>query len=699
MNTLTRLLSIGGIAMLAAQARPAGSAQATPNPGPCASPANKIVAENCKPGNARTEWDINSSGDSTIQGFATDMSVNLGETLSFKIDTDSPKYRIDIYRMGWYGGSGARLIETIRPSVALPQAQPACLVLNQGRLVDCGNWKVSASWRAPANGVSGVYVARLVREDDEPASWRSEGNDNPPSTKPPAAPHSYGASGLGTLRDAMKEKRASHIVFVVRDDASRSDVLFQTADPTWVAYNRYGGSSLYGSWPVTALGGGGGGGGAAAATSIRQRAYKVSYNRPLSNRDGVANEQFFNAEYPLVRWLERNGYNVSYFAGIDSHRRGDQIRQHKIFVSAGHDAYWSNEQRRAVEAARDGGVNLAFIGGSTSMWKVRYEPSIDGSSTPNRTLVCYKESHADGKIDPQKAEWTGLWRDPRTFNPEGTKPESLLTGVVATVNGGLRNDRLQVPSRFAKLRFWRNTDIANLKDGEAPYLGKGVLGHEFDEDLDNGARPAGLIQLSETIVDNVPYVQDYGTTYDSGTASHHLTLYRAGNGALVFSAGSVQYSWGLDNLHNHWMTGSFRVRPETAPPVKALQQATINLFADMGVQPTSLQPDLVPALQSTDRTSPVAKIESPERGVVVDGIVTFRGTAADRDGVVAGVEVSTDGGASWHPALGTASWSYDWTVPRDLDRATILARAIDDSGNLETPGAGVNVLGRRGVTP
>ena len=118
-----------------------------------------------------------------------------------------------------------------------------------------------------------------------------------------------------------------------------------------------------------------------------------------------------------------------------------------------------------MEAARDGGVNLAFIGGSTSMWKVRYEPSIDGSSTPNRTLVCYKESHADGKIDPQKAEWTGLWRDPRTFNPEGTSPESLLTGVVATVNGGLRNDRLQVPSRFAKLRFWRNTDIANLRRG------------------------------------------------------------------------------------------------------------------------------------------------------------------------------------------------------------------------------------------
>lgn len=696
MQALTRLVSIGGIMMLAAQAPPTASEQAASNP--CASPANKIVAENCKPGSPRTEWDINSSGDSTIQGFATEMSVNLGETVSFKVETVSPRYRIDVYRMGWYGGNGARLIETVRPSVPLPQAQPDCLILTQGRLIDCGNWKVSASWRVPADGVSGVYVARLVREDDEAASWRSEGNTTPPSTKPPAAPHSYGASGLGTLRDAMKEKRASHIVFVVRDDASRSDVLFQTADPTWVAFNRYGGSSLYGSWPPAAQGGGGGGG-AAAVTNFRQRAFKVSYNRPLSNRDGFATEQFFNAEYPLIRWLERNGYNIGYFAGIDSHRRGERIRDHKIFVSAGHDAYWSREQRKAVEGARDAGVNLAFLGGSTSMWKVRYEPSIDGSNTANRTLVCYKESHADGKLDPQKAEWTGLWRDSRAFNPEGSQPESRLTGVVATVNGGLRNDRLQVPARFSKLRFWRNTDIANLKDGEAPYLGKGVLGHEFDEDLDNGARPAGLIQLSETIVDNVPYVQDFGTVYDSGTATHHLTLYRASNGALVFSAGSVQYSWGLDNLHNHWTTGAFRVRPEPAPPVKALQQATINLFADMGVQPSSLQSDLVPAQPSPDKTSPVSKIESPARGVVADGVVRIMGTASDRDGVVAGVEVSTDGGASWHPAVGTGNWHYDWAVPIDLEQATILTRAIDDSGNLEDPTTGMKVRGRRGVTP
>ena len=322
---------------------------------PCAAPANKIIAENCKAGNPRTEWDINAAGDPSIQGFATAMSVNIGEDVDFKIKTHSPRYRIDVYRMGWYGGDGARLIESFRPFATLPQAQPDCLTANQ-RLVDCGNWKTSATWHVPANAVSGVYVARLVREDDEREPWRSEGtNDGPsgPAERPVPIPHAYGALGLGQLEDAMKEKRASHIIFVVRDDASESNVLFQTADPTWVAFNRYGGSSLYGSYLPNA------GGGAGAADNPRTRAYMASYNRPLLNRATAFSEQFFNAEYPLVRWLERNGYDVSYFSGVDSDRRGDKIKEHKMFMSAGHDAYWSAAQRANIEAARDAGVHLA----------------------------------------------------------------------------------------------------------------------------------------------------------------------------------------------------------------------------------------------------------------------------------------------------------------------------------------------------
>jgi N,N-dimethylformamidase beta subunit-like, C-terminal len=627
--------------------------------------------------------------DPQIQGFATEMSINLGETAQFKVKTHSPRYRIDVYRMGWYGGNGARLIQTIQPSVSLPQAQPECIVHNPGitsqsttRLIDCGNWNVSASWAVPRDAVSGIYVARLVREDNEPESWRAEGGADSPSRTPPPSPHAYGASGLGLLRDALKEKRASHIIFVVRDDAGRSEILFQTSDPTWVAFNRYGGSSLYGSWAVTA----------GTVPTLSTRAFMVSYNRPIINRQGFVNDQFFNSEYPAVRWLERNGYNVSYFAGVDTDRRGDEIREHRVFLSAGHDTFWSGAQRRHIEAARDGGVNLAFFTSSAGFWRTRYQPSNDARQTSYRTLVSYKETHADGKIDPEKEEWTGTWRDSRVFNPQGSKPENAVTGTLHTV-GGFRNDRLAVPAQYGKLRFWRNTDVARQKDGESMALGTGVLGHELDEDIDNGFRPAGLIRLSETTIDNVAYLQDLGTVYDAGTATHHLTMYRAPSGALVFSTGTAQYSWGLDSYHTNWTSGGDRVRPEIAGPVKAIQQATVNLLADMGVQPASLQPELIPAQPSQDKNRPLSNIAVPTDGAVVEGTVAIRGTATDMAGAVGGVEVSVDGGATWHPAVGTTAWSYEWQVPANLDHATILSRAIDDSTNIETESRSVRVRG------
>ena len=123
------LAGIGGMtAEIPSVAVHADMQPASAQPDACAAPANKIVAENCRPGSPREEWDIADDGDPAIQGFATEMSVNLGETVQFKIKSHSDRYRIDVYRMGWYAGKGARLLETIRPSVPLPQTQPLCRV-------------------------------------------------------------------------------------------------------------------------------------------------------------------------------------------------------------------------------------------------------------------------------------------------------------------------------------------------------------------------------------------------------------------------------------------------------------------------------------------------------------------------------------------------------------------------------------------
>ena len=670
MRTLTASL-VAAAVILALQQR--GETIQSPA---CASPANEIVAENCKPGHPQTEWDINGSGDPRIQGFATDISVNAGETISFKVSTTSPVYRIDIYRLGYYNGAGGRRVSTIKPSVPLPQQQPPCSTDMSVRLYDCGNWAVSASWAVPREAVSGLYLARLVREDNDPPTWRPDNGlvGQADAAKPEPGPHAYGALGLGRLANALRESRASLIYFVVRDDERRADLLFQTSDNTWTAYNREGITSTYGSFdPARPM----------------ERAYKVSLNRPYATRDYRAVNMPFNAEYPMIRWLEANGYDISYTTGIDSDRRGELIKNHKVFLSVGHDEYWSGTQRAHVEAARDAGVHLAFFSGNDVFWKIRWEPSTDPSKTPYRTLVTYKETHNNAKIDPVKDVWTGTWRDSRPFNPEGPKPENALKGTIFTVNAW-RNDPLVVPARFAPLRFWRNTEVAQLKAGQQAVLGYGILGHEWNEDLDNGFRPAGLMRLSETTVNNVPYIQDFGTVYAAGTATHHLTLFRAPGGALIFSAGTVQWAWGLDPNHDtetgippeRALSSNIRIGVDLKGPVRAIQQATINLLADMGAQPTTRQEGLIAATASTDKTPPVSKVDGAAKSVG-NGAFEVSGTASDGGGVVSGIEVSVDGGKTWHPADGTTKWRYRFEAATAPAAAAVMSRAVDDSGNLE----------------
>jgi hypothetical protein len=177
-------LSFGAVLLVALPAPRAAAA-------PCDAPiVNEIACENTKTGNSSSEWQISGSGSSSIQGFATDISVNRGSTIGFKVKTNSSNYRLDIYRMGYYSGAGARKVATVNPTV-FPN-QPACQKQTSTGLIDCGNWAQTASWAVPSTAVSGIYFAKLV-------------------------------SGSA----------ASHIVFIVRNDASTSDLVFQTSDTTW----------------------------------------------------------------------------------------------------------------------------------------------------------------------------------------------------------------------------------------------------------------------------------------------------------------------------------------------------------------------------------------------------------------------------------------------------------------------------------
>jgi WD40 repeat protein len=609
---------------------------------PCSSGGNPIVCENAKAGNPSSEWDIAGAGDTSIQGFATDISVNRGGSVNFKVSTPASAYRLDIYRMGYYGGNGARKVATVNgtgPQNRAGANPTACLtgqIDSKGQstgLIDCGNWAQSASWAVPADATSGIYFARAVRTD---------------------------TGG------------ASHIFFIVRDDSSHSDILFQTADATWQAYNDYGGNNLY------------------TGNGSVGRAYKVSYNRPFNTRVFEAESWVFNGEYPMVRWLEANGYNVTYFTQVDAMRSGTLITNHKVWMSNGHDEYWSAGERANVEAARNAGVHLAFFSSNTMFWKTRWENSIDSSGTPNRTLVCYKETHANATIDPLDSAptwtWTGTWRDPRFSPPaDGNQPENALIGTIFRING-LYNDAITVPQSDGQMRLWRNTSVATLGAGQIATLAPGTLGAEIDVVEDNGVQPPGLFGVSSNPISTSSlYLLDYGSTYGAGNATHRVTLYRHLSGALVFATGTYQWSWGLDANHDRSNLGS-------TTDVR-MQQATVNLFADTGVQPSSLQTGLTIATASTDAIVPSSTIASPTAGstVPLGSTVTINGTATDTGGQIGGVEVSVDGGATWHAATGRSNWTYSWLTPSTSITVTIKSRAVDDSGNLEVPGTGVTV--------
>ena len=328
------------------------------------------------------------------------MSVNVGQTESFKINTPATSYHIDILRIGYYQGDGARkVVSDMLPTATLPQTQPACLNDTQPTgLVDCGNWAVSASWTVPTTAVSGLYVAHLVRNDT-------------------------GGSSL--------------IPFVVRNDASHSDILFQTDDETWEAYNTYPGTTRQQPVPMQ--------------QQLSPRDLRVLQGRrrgvlqpAVDARRTQAEESWFMyAEYPMIRFLEENGYDVSYTSGVDMSQPGAAsiIEQHKIFLTAGHDEYWSGQQRANVQAALNAGVNLAFFTGNEVFWKTRFAASIDGSNTPNRTLVTYKETHYNAPVDPQDPPtWTGSWMDPR-FSPPARRRAAAERADRSAVRCGFWNDR------------------------------------------------------------------------------------------------------------------------------------------------------------------------------------------------------------------------------------------------------------------
>ena len=466
--------------------------------------AQAVRSENSRPGTAA--WKITHyAAAGEIQGYAGAVSVNAGQQIVFYISTRSAGigYRIDVFRMGWYDGLGARLMT----SIAGLHGQSQGYYTVASGLVGCGrcrfdaatglldaNWLPSYALTVPASWLSGVYLALLT--------------------------------------DAAA--RQTYVPFVVRQDDRASAILVQASFNTYEAYNAWGGKSLYDY----------NSGGDFTRRGVHA-AVKVSFDRPFDADYGSG--QFLRYEYNLVRWLEREGYDVSYAANSDVDADPSLLLNHRAFTSAGHDEYWSGGEREHVQEALEHGVNLAFLSGDAVYWQVRYEQS--GAGIANRTLVCYR-GRSDPLWETDPAQATVRWQDPPV-----SRPENALTG---TIYGGQLNPFVQdwVVLNSDSWLF-RGT---GLRPGDHV---PGLVGKEYDRSAANGAGPPGLQVLSRSPIVNQPY---------PGTGEAESTLYTAPSGAIVFSAGTITWSWGLDGAN-------FPIGALHSTPVSpAIQRLTANLL-------------------------------------------------------------------------------------------------------------------------
>ena len=329
---------------------------------------NAIYLENQQAGT--NAWRISNYVTPTtpeIVGYAGALSVNKGSSVPFMISLSSAgQYRIDVYRLGDYGGAGGRLMGSFGPFAG--STQPACKVTNTTTaLIECP-WTPSFTLPTGADWTTGLYSANLT---------------------------------------AVASGRQSQIWFVVRDDTSHSDILYQSAFMNYQAYNNYPAgtgqkASLYNY-----------------NSTNGQRAYKVSFDRPFATAsvDPYENNNPLLYEHHVVRWLESQGYDVSYVTDVDMHTTPTLPLQHKVVLIAGHDEYWSLEVRNTLEQARDAGVNLGFLSANIGYWRVRFEPSTTGTSQSRDGVLQGPGRRRSGRTDIPVArtgeQQAGEWSDGR----------------------------------------------------------------------------------------------------------------------------------------------------------------------------------------------------------------------------------------------------------------------------------------------
>src|SRR5947209_2130527 len=401
-----------------------------------AADSNAIQIENSKAGTQG--WNDFSAdlAPDTLSGFGSKISVNHADSIDFYVTTTAPSFTINIYRTGYYGGAGARLISSLGSFPGLHQVIPAPDKVTG--IISCSNWTRTTTLNIPSSWVTGVYLAKLT-------------------------------SSTG---------KSSFIFFVVRDDGGHEAIDFQTSVTTYQAYNTWGGTSLYNNNTNLSIFKG-------------PHATKVSFDRPFNPGDSNGAGHYLFYEYKFVYWLESQGYDVTYTTDVDTDTNVNSLTNHRGFLSVGHDEYWSKGMRDNVQAAINAGVNAAFFSANAMYWQIRFEPNAAG--VPDRVEVGYKDFATDTTPPGPDPTWhvneavvTTNWRaDPVN------KPENALIGVM--FEDQTKNEQ-SYPFVVQNASNWVYAGTGFVNGSSVP----GIVGYEYDKVFNNGLTPAGITILGNS---------------------------------------------------------------------------------------------------------------------------------------------------------------------------------------------------------
>jgi hypothetical protein len=462
-----------------------------------------IARENSRPGT--TDWQLTfiKSRDyrsEMIEGYCSHTSVRAGGELDIFVSANpETEVTIDFYRMGYYGGKGGRHVSRLGPFTALPQPTPP---IGERRVREC-RWTRTTRLKIPPDWVSGVYLGKLS-----------------------CAAHRY----------------QSYVVFVVRDDR-KADLLFQTSDTTWQAYNKWPNEfSLYDSDPPRRPWG---------------PDTMVSYDRPYGKYPQVVDNilsqgsgSFLLWEFPLCYWLEQHGYDVTYWSNLDTHADRSGLDRVKCFLSVGHDEYWSLEMYDHVKSAIQGGLSAAFLCGNSVSGVIPLNLKNPDGRTTRRFYRMGRFGGTSASSDPTAGKW----------EKDGPPEELLIGAKTMTPANGSAN--------------WTATNAEHwlfagtgMKNGD---FIPGLVGWEF-----HGA--PGAIPGLEVLATGE-------TTKSSGEkTTYAATIYPGPKGNWVFNAATIYWSIGLSQPPGFILPYSHSGRPHGVD--ERVQKMTTNFLQRCGIMP------------------------------------------------------------------------------------------------------------------